>query len=130
MTREIKFRAWDPKGTFNNGTPCMHMDVTGTTMFDYIWHSDDFPKMQFTGIQDRNGKEIYESDIVKVKIRGGYSQHFEDIECIKKVEYSEEKVCWKPFDVCHMWRDESGTFIAIEVIGNTYENPELLEATV
>lgn len=73
---------------------------------------------QYTGLHDRNGKEIYEGDIVKTKCG--------DFEVIGVVEYDE--------NTCHFYiKNENGinqSFfekLEIEIIGNIYDNKELLE---
>ena len=73
----------------------------------------DFEIMQFTGLTDRNGKEIYEGDIVK--------SHQEIGEV--KWTYSQWRAEWKDYDsYLHQ------IALNCEVIGNRFENPELLEA--
>lgn len=76
---------------------------------------------QFTGLYDKNGKEIYEGDIVKIKY-----QFDEDIDQIKigVIEYELNKFVAideeaESYDINYC--DER------EVIGNIYDNPELLE---
>lgn len=78
--------------------------------------------IQFTGLQDRNGKEVYEGDIIKCT-RG--CQHV--VEWVKS--YGGTFTGGMPafylsgLNIGYSWTEEE------EIIGNIYENPELLEAT-
>ena len=118
--REIKFRAWD-KHTKT-------MDYYQPAIFDMLMQkknckskTNDFILMQFTGLKDKNGKEIYEGDIVTAldeMIKG---------ELKGSVRYY-EKVGWFAID---FWGDKEehlnfNDLINLEVIGNIYENKELL----
>ena len=107
--REIKFRFWN---------------ITGKTLFyntqedDLGWliaHPKNYHAMQYTGLKDKNGVEIYEGDIV---------QHHDHLEAVYGiVSWDEEEAAFTP-GVGLMSENKSW----LEVIGNIYENPELLEA--
>lgn len=135
--KEIEFRGkridtgeWERGGFYKNTNDDTHWIITHGDLDEYYSASVVHPETvgQYTGMNDKNGKKIFESDIVKVKIQGGYCDHFADKERILPVKYLEEKACWSPFNVCHMWREEDGTPKAIEVVGNIHDNPELLTA--
>ncbi|MEK3729676.1 YopX family protein [Lysinibacillus sp. FSL W8-0953] len=134
--REIKFRAWD----YNNECIIPWEKITlekdeGENTFSVVVfdgavgdHFDDFPYMQYTGLKDKNGKEIFEGDIVEYNdfnsLRTG--GHAEDKIIVGKVTFGcgmwmvEEKNCGH--DLYEgLVNDEE-----LEVIGNIYENPEML----
>ena len=108
--REIKFRAWDIDGKIM----CF-----GQVALDAIPLAEINPEvkiMQYTGLLDRTGKEIYEGDIVKF---GN----------------------WKPKEIVYYYKNFAGFSLKdtdcwlldydtkeMEVIGNIYENPELIKA--
>jgi len=139
--REIKFRAWDKIDCF------MYCNVHGGIVFDdgshYLFdnflgnqESDDYHEwelMQFTGLRDKNGAEIYEGDILVSEL---YPFHSEGL-CNYRGEVSwfKEDACWSV--EMHVVSDRvrgaacggmlSEYADACEVIGNIHENPELLE---
>ncbi|MCK5607497.1 hypothetical protein KAR91_36780 [Candidatus Pacearchaeota archaeon] len=79
---------------------------------------------EYTGLKDKNGKEIYEGDIVKV--RALYDT------AIGHVVYIDTSFKFKLPDVDKFsdpHRDIGTGWYGIEVIGNIYENPELLEVS-
>ena len=71
--------------------------------------------MQYTGLKDKNGKEIYEGDLLKQKII---------------VKWNEKFASWCLYREGWMfthWFGESCNPEECEIIGNIYENPELLK---
>jgi uncharacterized phage protein (TIGR01671 family) len=81
-----------------------------------------FSLMQYTGFTDRNGKEIYEGDILGGDIVTGYCRVY-----FGKNEFDERPYAW-----CIEWTDSKITgFLdvsirSLKVVGNIYQNPELL----
>ena len=133
-----KFRAWDKvKEIFTN-----YQIVDGMLYFmdkhTGAWKRDDKEKsfilMQSTGLQDKNGVEIYEGDILKTFSNiNKYTDSFaEDIE--PKFEYTtvvRDGACFKTTykkRPSYVLNEDSGSMVEhMEVIGNIYENPGLLE---
>lgn len=133
MSREIKFRAWDKSSEYmhSNVQSGVYEDPDEWTEFSTVLGLECFEVMQYTGLKDKNGKEIYEGDIVEYNdfnsLRTG--GHAEDKIIVGKVTFGcgmwmvEEKNCGH--DLYEgLVNDEE-----LEVIGNIYENPELLEET-
>lgn len=131
--REIKFRAWDKVNkkmcssigtgrTTYGGNLCLEitkcrpdvdsLDNKATAPFNY-------ELMQFTGVTDRNGVEVWEGDII------GYK----DEVALREIAWDNRRGGWNAYD------KEGNCFDGIswitvttnrQVLGNIYENPELL----
>lgn len=126
--REIKFRAWDK--TSKIMVDVINLDLQGgnfiTTMItpgkpteQWTNTNDMLELMQYTGLKDKNGKEIYEGDVLKQgeKLAPCYVDFY-----LNKAQYRlARKNLWAGLAFT-----EKST-AKIEVIGNLYENPELLK---
>ena len=129
--RQIKFRAWHPKhGMFSAkqmSEDQLTLDVNGRGLVNV--HSGN-PRlsefytymipMQFTGLLDKNGVEIYEGDIVVAwNVSGKNNYRTENV----------RQVRWREMSKYTGFNIGTGPYSprSIEVIGNIYENPELLE---
>ena len=134
MGLEIKFRGKNPKGTWlygdlihNRGNvfivPKKIVSPFAPSNNNLI--VDENTIGQFTGLKDKNDKEIYEGDMFKLPISYGYAVH--------QVRISPHHLCveiknitlqnWNNLNDC--WWDEFKN--GIEIVGNIFDNPELLK---
>lgn len=115
--REIKLRAWDEELERMFYSTTEQFDDSLSFRFKHF-EVDDPVYMQYTGLRDKKGREIYEGDIVKVAWRCD-----SDIGTVKYIRNG--------FLVSDMKRHAPSPLGKIsetyEIIGNIYENPELLE---
>ena len=128
--REVKFRAWLPKqGRIYNwnefysirrmigGKISLSLSQPSGASFTVY---DNFTLMQYTGLKDKNGKEIYEGDI----LRGDCLNESVYTVVCEYIPEAAEYVLQNHKDYCvNLSVSLEGDF---EIIGNIYENPELL----
>jgi len=118
--REIKFRAWDKKAKRwihheESGLLFLNFEITGGGIFhlhDETSESgrDSYDFMQYTGLKDKHGVEIYEGDVISA-----YGTR-------DKVYWG--GIGWEPFEGSMLDAHDS---VGYEIIGNIYENPELVD---
>ena len=130
--RKFKFRAWRHDGEYSHMIEseigvytaikhCLGIATSaGFSDIDNQPKKDGYTLMQWTGLKDRNGKEIYEGDILQdygkngkpiTRVKVIWNDGFWDGEPLEGERY---KTCYAGFKRC-------------EIIGNVFKNPELLE---
>lgn len=122
-----KLRAWDKQDERMSYGVVMYYDDMIEYRFDHFYTGadEDVEFMQSTGIKDKNGVEIYEGDILKL-----HAIFLAPDDKIGYLEYSPKYGYSIIFEGNRLYRQEywaSTNKLNYEVIGNIYENPELLE---
>lgn len=130
MNREIKFRGKQiDKGIWIVGQYIMDKEREGTSLSEFAHKIQPFYKQafaqpvipetvgQYIGVKDKNGKEIYEGDVVKD----------EHIQLLGVVKFSERYLQFVVDDIHDGEQDYSEFMNQVEVIGNAYENVDLLK---
>ena len=134
--REIKLRAWDKNG--KAGMKSKMLQVTGIMAYNNtdeidvgfiggrgMFAKDEIEIMQCTGFKDLDCKDIYEGDIVCFEDCSNTESGLYEQSCIGVVEWSENTAS---FEISNRLSAESYEVLdECRVVGNVYENPELLE---
>lgn len=125
-----KFRAWDKWRDRMSVVDRIYIDTKGVRLYDDFgeyWRDFSYVKlMQSTGLHDKNGKEIFEGDILAIETDEGIlnlnifwdSKHA--LFMFESKKYNEKDL------LAELVEDNTYPF---EIVGNIYENPELLEVT-
>lgn len=133
--REIKFRAFDKEGNnYSKWKPQMVYPenwkeaIETDTRFPHPYKSNRYEFMQFTGMKDSKDVEIYEDDVIRF-LDGEITSTESGMDCdeyweVGRVYWCDKKQGWdvtnrNDVDWIDCWSD-------VEIIGNIYENPELL----
>jgi uncharacterized phage protein (TIGR01671 family) len=128
MNREIEFRVWD-KIANEMLDLSSKPNVKNYRFHEYYYDlrliaidsinelstDKNFGLMQFTGLLDKNGKKIFENDILKIYYQNNQKSYLKEV---KWLNDAFNKGRWDALDNC--------VYTSCEVVGNIFENPELL----
>lgn len=135
----MKFRAWNGKYMIlpdlsdwddffilpDGDIGFMDEDSSSYSGYRFLGYRTDWEVMQFTGLLDKNGKEIYEGDIVKF-----FTYYYK--KGTSRIVAWDDCGRWLPFCDDDYIQDEQGDHFnfdkGFEILGNIYENPELLKS--
>lgn len=121
MNREFEFRAWLTK--YNKMVKIYSWNIWQEyfmcSEYDSEFYLDETPIMQYTGLKDKNNKEIYDGDILSDgNVKNLYKVIFENGSFRTEYNGDFEEYSFDLIDVVAQ---------GCEVVGNIYENPELME---
>ena len=123
--RKIKFRAWDKENEKMMKVSSLHLENKEISVKEnvtfHLFRMQDL--MQYTGLKDKNGKEIYEGDIVLIKLDETSTWH-KTVVGFKKGAFIADLIDKE--DYVYIFH-HGFTGDDFEIIGNIYENKNLLE---
>lgn len=140
-----KFRAWVKPGVLSNhpdgvvadakpdflGMECLvkRDDLKGKKCFTEIFDFEDIELMQSTGLKDKNGVEIFEGDVVKVSVHNGFDYLDDEVCSVQQSRFHSGLVCINPNNDMEyrIFNQDVLEDYQYEVIGNIYDDKELLE---
>lgn len=139
--RELKFRAWDKDlkryfydiAVYPNNVAAIQRHNIESMMLEAEYGATHWTELdenavieQYTGLKDKNGKEIYEGDIIQEEI--DFNSKMTDGVFTYVVEWDSDTLCYGLRGNDNSIHDELWEVnTSVEVIGNIHENPELLE---
>ena len=127
MNDRFKFRVWDKLDEEYYDENCFQMQIessgdlfiigVGNDGEDCFWETDNTVVEQCTGLKDKNGKLIYEGDIVKAF---GFKDYYKLVCRFRDSSFCLDHIDGSPYNFAH-------SVSPVEVIGNIHENADLLE---
>ena len=129
--KDIKFRGFDKRDKKIKCVSDSNFDAQGRVYSvrfafeDEYTHIDDVELIQHIELKDKNGKEIYEGDIVRCD--GCKDEENKIVDEDLEVMWSDKFACFAAAGIKTKTLYRMSIFTEYEVIGNIYENPELLE---
>ena len=122
--REHKYRIWD-----HDNNSYIYFDLFNSHKALTAYGTEGEKEEQYIGLNDKNGVEIYEGDILKCVGITSISPGFQTYEFIVEVKYVNEDASFRGID--HKDEQSVGFQYAVikmgEIIGNIHETPELLQ---
>ena len=124
MNRDIKFRVWDKELKHFINYATIPLGLKGDSYHFYSNYQNDgrFILLQFTGLKDKNGKEIYEADIIKYPQDSAYPNKFDYM----VIEWENDYDGFGGLNCGFRMGGDYATQKNTEIVGNIFENPELI----
>lgn len=129
MNRQLKFRRWNhTEEKWDRDIVDLIPNVIGMVSANYMNYPGKYIWQQFTGLLDKSGKEIYEGDILLYRLSQAEFAESGDSNDISTVVFERGAFKLNTGDYLHELAN-ADLSINEEIIGNIFENPELLSNT-